>query len=423
MTTGGAGIPRLQELSYLEVSAQAVAANANFENIRQQLVAHMEASGELAQGTGNTAIRRSATDNPKRYVRNVAEALKELMKLGFLEKAILPSSGDSAYAHKNSTYTLTRDGEQWVKLLAADRRAGYDDLADRLIRRHPQFDAFMRAIGLFGDESRSSFTIPLIRWGDVPQPRSRERYISHLADYAAHGVRSTECGWTASSAEISHAVSAYVAEIANRAAGRDKPDPFARNQAFVTACEEAMIKLSFGRTGTPVDSISIEILRRWTGTLALANFSYHVPGPRALRFWPTASALFSEAGRVGFDRHVGEKYRARVPNALRTAFDRIRRDDSAGSLWIPIFRIRAAVCWELRIPDSEFDAAVLEMLRGERGADLPYRINLDQSSYGSMPPTERPMIIATRNGPRVFRSLSLVARASGATPATKGPTS
>ena len=58
--------------------------------------------------------------------------------------------------------------------------------------------------------------------------------------------------------------------------------------------------------------------------------------------------------------------------------------EPTGSLWIPIYRIRAAVCWELRIPDSEFDAAVLELLRGERGADLPFRVNLDQSSYGSV---------------------------------------
>ena len=424
MTTGGAGIPRLQELSYLEVAAQAVAANATFEDIRIGLVAHMTAAGELSQGSGNTAIRRGVTNNPKRYVHNVTEALKELMKLGLLERATLPSTTDSAYAHREARYQLTEDGEHWVETLASNRRLGYDQLAARLIHTHPQLAGFLTIVGVTGAYvAARSFTVPLLRWGDVPEPRNRERFIAHLADHASRELANSDCGWMAPFEEIAGSVTAYVREIAERAVGRGRPDPFTRNQVFVTSCEEAMNKLAFARAGITVDSISVEIMRRWAGTLALANFSYHVPGPRALRFWPTAHIPRQTGDRFAVDRRVGEQWRATVPVALRAAFDRIRRSDQTGSLWIPIYRVRAAVCWDLRIPDSEFDAAVLEMLRGERGVDLPYRVNLDQSSYGSLPPTERPLIVSTRNGPRVFKSLSLVARAAGGSIAPKGTTS
>jgi hypothetical protein len=173
-----------------------------------------------------------------------------------------------------------------------------------------------------------------------------------------------------------------------------------------------MVKLAFGRAGTPIDYISMEILRRWTRTLALVNFSYHAPGPQALRFWPTATVADDGGERLQIVRRVGPQWRDQVPKVLQVAFDRLRRLEPTGSLWVPIYRIRAAVCWELQIPDSEFDAAVWEMLRGERGADLPFRVNLDQSGYGSVPPSERALVVNTRNGPRIFKSLSLVARAA-----------
>ena len=52
MTTGGRGIPRLQELSYLEVAARAVDKGSSFEEIRREMVEHMLAISEASPGTG-----------------------------------------------------------------------------------------------------------------------------------------------------------------------------------------------------------------------------------------------------------------------------------------------------------------------------------------------------------------------------------
>ena len=80
----GSAIPRLQELSYLEVTILGIVDGASFEEIRQRLVNHMSTMRENSPATGNIAIFRLAKDDPKRYASNTSEALKELMKLGLV---------------------------------------------------------------------------------------------------------------------------------------------------------------------------------------------------------------------------------------------------------------------------------------------------------------------------------------------------
>ena len=158
MTTGGGGIPRLQELSYLEVAAQAVDKGSSFEEIRRQMVDHMLAIGVASPGTGNTAAYRNAKEDPTRYVSNVSEALKELMRLGLVHKATLPSTSASAHAHSSTTYSLTDKGSGWVKFLREDRRHGYDVLCRTLMQHHPQFAGFF-ALGAFSDPAGRVFMI------------------------------------------------------------------------------------------------------------------------------------------------------------------------------------------------------------------------------------------------------------------------
>ena len=412
MATGGGGIPRLQELSYLEVAAQAVDNGSSFDEIRRQLVDHMLAISLASPGTGNTAAYRNAKENPTRYVSNVSEALKELMRLGLVHKAILPSSSSSAHAHRSTTYDLTDQGSSWVRFLWEDRRRGYDILCETLLRHHPQFGGFLRTLGAFSDAAGRGFMIPLKRWGDVPKPRDRDRYIRTLAIHISAELSTQDAGWQADHAAVEAWVKSYVRDIIARAASRRRRDPLPRNRDFVNACEQAAVKLAFTKAGVPLDYISMEILRRWTRTLGLASFSYHAPGEYALRFWPTAELNRSDDG-LQIDRRVGGAWRDQVIAKLRVAYERVRRLDRSGSPWVPIYRVRAAVCSELQVSDSEFDIALLEFLRKERGNGLPYGVNLDQASYGSIPPSERPLVVSTPSATRVFKSISLVPQPTG----------
>lgn len=402
---GGRSIPRLQELSFLEVAARGVSAGSTFEEIRRQLVAHMIELRRNQPGTGNTARYQLAQQDPKRYVRNATESLKELMRLGLVVPATLPSSARAARGYKNSTFGLTVLGQGWARILEEDLRGAYDELLGMLWKTHPQFAGFLRAISL----NPPGLVVPLAQWGQLPLPRTHERYIEFLTGRVADAVGVAELGWSATASEIRTEITSYIETIRQRARDRNRPNPHPRNQDFVHGCEEALVKFAFRRAGLSLDYISQEILRRWTKVLGVANFSYHVPGPTALRIWPTAT-LDVQGDVIHTRRKTGTKQVARVVGALREAYDDVRKDNPSRSLWVPIYRVRAAACYRLLIPDTVFDRALIRLLRNDLDLDTPFGVNIDPAQYGNVPPTELPLQVETSRGVRNYYSMSLVPR-------------
>ena len=403
--SGGRGIPRLQELSFLEVAIRGVAGGATFEEIRRHLVDHMIELRRNNVGTGNIATYHLAKSDPKRYVRNATESLKELMRLELVAKATLPSSARAARSYKNTTFALTATGQRWSGLLQDDLRGAYDELLGMLWKTHPQFEGFLRVIAL----NRAGLVVPLAQWGELPLPRTRKRYVHFLSERVAKAVKQVEAGWFATESDIRAAIITYIESIQQSAQERERPEPHPRNQDFVHGCEEAVVKFAFHQCGVSLDYISQEILRRWTKVLGVASFSYHVPGPTALRIWPTAD-LDVVGGMVTARRRTGSKLVTQVVTTLREAYDQVRKDDPSRSLWVPIYRVRAAVCYRLLIPDAVFDHALIGLLRGDVEYDVPYGVNIDPAQYGSIPPTELPLRVETSRGLRNYYSMSLVPR-------------
>lgn len=402
---GGRGIPRLQELSFLEVAARGVTAGSTFEEIRRKLVVHMIELRRNQPGTGNTARFQLAQKDSNRYVRNVTETLKELMRLGLVVPATLPSSAGAARGYKNSTFDLTEAGQSWARILEEDLRRAYDELLGMLWKTHPQFEGFLRAISV----DPAGLVVPLAQWGQLPLPRTRERYIEFLTERVASAVEVGGLGWSAKASEVRTEITSYIEGIRRSAQERNRPDPHPRNQDFVRGCEEALVKFAFRQTGLSLDYISQEILRRWTKVLGVANFSYHVPGPTALRIWPTAT-LDARSDVIHTRRRIGSEQVARVIATLRRAYDEVRKDSPSRSPWVPIYRVRAAACYRLLIPDTVFDRALIRLLRNDLDVDVPFGINIDPAQYGNVPPTELPLRIETTHGVRNFYSMSLVPR-------------
>ena len=405
MTVGGQGLPRLQELAYLETIAKAAVDGQPFEGIRLALVDHIWSLRE-ASPTDQTdpAEYRAWRGDEKKYVRNVTDALKELMRLGFVEEAILPSSGKSAYAHKNATYRVTPAGFRWVSLLGSDRRAAYDDLVPLLVRVHPGFAGFLSVLGA-ADDRRRSFVVPLLRWGELPpNQRSQQAYRAAVGDFVATALASADLGWRSDASEIGTTVSNYLDRVLARAQARDK-DPFQTVRRFTQTCEEALVSLAFRKAGCSIDCVSIEIARRWSRWLGLASFTYHVPGPYALRFWRTAHVQLDNASTT-IIRRAGGEWRDR---ALAELHDYCQHARATGTTYVPIWVARAAVCWKLRIVDDEFDRAITDMIAGRRGHDLPWRTHLDQVSVGSAPSSASPFTLTTAAaGTRTYNVITVV---------------
>ena len=402
---GGRGIPRLQELSFLEVAARGVTTGLTFEEIRRQLVTHMIELRRNQPGTGNTATFQLAQQNPKRYVRNATESLKELMRLGLVVPAKLPSSARAARGYKNTTFTLTEAGQGWCRILEEDLRRAYNDLLGMLWKTHPQFEGFLRAISA----NPEGLVVPLTQWGQLNLPRTRDRYIELLTERVSVAVEMGGLGWSATASEVRTEIISYIEGIRRSAQERNRPDPHPRNQDFVRGCEEALVKFAFRQAGISLDYISHEILRRWTKVLGVAGFSYHVPGPTALRIWPTAT-LDVRGDVIRAQRRTGAEQVSRVVTTLREAYDEVRKDNPSRSLWVPIYRVRAATCYRLLIPDTVFDRALIKLLRQDLDIDVPFGVNIDPAQYGNVPPTERPLQVTTSRGTKNYYSMSLVPR-------------
>jgi len=81
-------------------------------------------------------------------------------------------------------------------------------------------------------------------------------------------------------------------------------------------------------------------------------------------------------------------------------------------MYLPIWELRAAVCWQHRISDDEFDKAITEALSGLY-PELGFRIHLDQASVRATPASARPLVLPTDSGlRRVFNVVSIIPTSS-----------
>lgn len=404
MSVGGTGIPRLQDLSYVEVAVGQVAAGATFEQVRRGLVSR---AAEIARdsdtdGSFDQTKWELTQADPTKHVHNTVDVLKELMRLGWLNRHILPSGPGSAYLHANATFELTEAGREWAALAAEDRRAAYNVLIGVLVDTHPQFEGFLRAVGARPDSPSTHLTIPLFKW-DSPVHADADSYLNAFVEYASDAAATGTLGWSASRKDIANGVLGYVSRIRARLAARNKPET---RKLLINACEEAMTKVAFAAAGCPLDYISMEVLRHWTRFLGLANFSYYAPGPNGLRLWATGRVT-GRGPNATITRSVGPEVRRKALEGLWETWQQ-RRSEASSGMYIAIWELRAAVCWQQRINDDEFDRAVAELLAGNH-PDLGLRLHLDQASIRTTPASTRPLVLPTTSGlRRVFNVVTVL---------------
>ena len=411
-TGAGLGIPRLQELEFLETGMQAVAGDKTYDEIRRALIAHMQYSRRDPGLTGNHAGRRSRSrkgPDDGRYFHNANECLTELMRLGWVERASLPSTRKALDAYRQMTFSPTPEGRAWARLVAENVRAAYDELLRGLWLLHPQLSSFVKVV------ARGRVRIPIAGWNEVHPDFSpandtelrtaRQVYVDFLADRCAGAVAAGVTGWRAERDEVRFAIASYLDKLSTRASRRSR-DAFPRNRDFAQSCEEAVVSFAFEQVGVRVDFVTVEILRRWLRTLNIASFSYHVPGPPTLTFWATAEVREDQLGAPEVNRRVGPDWVQKVMDELPSQFSRAA--DHVGGSFAPIHVVRAAVCSRLGVSEAVFARAMTELLTTKDSASRPYRVHLDSAHYGGLPPTESAFVFESRGRPRPFYLMSLI---------------
>ena len=139
----------------------------------------------------------------------------------------------------------------------------------------------------------------------------------------------------------------------------------------------------------------------------MANYSYHVPSWSALRLWSTA--VIEESGnQVLAVRRTGPSIVQSAIEQLPSVYGKVRRHDPNGSLWLPIYRVRAGICWQLKAPEAVFNKALHQVLARDTDSDIAFGINLEKAQYGNVPPTELPLRLNTKRGVQTYYAMSLV---------------
>lgn len=410
-TGTGLGIPRLQELQFLETAMTAVTEGRTYDEVRRALITHMDYVRRNAELAGNHAGRRPRPSSAEegRYFHNTNECLTELMRLGWVERAALPSSRKALEGYRGATFVATTEGSEWAELAGTNLTQAYDELLRGLWRIHPQFAGYLRVL------ANGRVRIPIAGWQEVHpdliddhervRAGARRGYVEYLAERVAGAVEAGATGWIASHDEILASIIDYTNRLDARARARDK-DAFPRNRDFAGACEEALVSFAFSRLGLRVDFITVEILRRWMRTLNVAGFSYHVPGPSTLTLWRTADVRDDDPQAVAVLRRDLGAYSPRIVDELPRVFNRAA-DQVQGS-FVPIHMVRAGVCSALEIPEAMFDRVLRDLVNGTVGGDRPFKVHLDPASYGALPPTERPFVVSSRGRDRPFYVMTLI---------------
>src|SRR5262245_13409417 len=154
----------------------------------------------MSTQSGNHAILQMARHVPHRYFNNTAEALAELMRLGIVERASVPSTKQAVAAYQQHRYRLTSMGEYWVLQLNSAKITAYETLFKPLWRNHPQFAGYLCVL------TPGTFVVPTAKWTEVSREEAsmngRVAYMQFLAARAARAVQAGVTRWQATADEI-----------------------------------------------------------------------------------------------------------------------------------------------------------------------------------------------------------------------------
>lgn len=395
----GTGVPRLQEVGFLEQAMRCCAAGGSYDDVRKRLIGWMEQRREGPASSGRyMGVRRKPGVGGRketRFMDNATDALAELMRLGLLERSPLPTTANALPTYRSKRFAVTEQGGAWVEQLGADPAEAMNRLLSGMWQVHPQLAAYYRLL------AENKILIPTLNWTDLFPggveefgEAERNRYIEALTKLIADAGEEEDLGWRAEPTQIRAAANSVIKKRIEASKRRGTRFPYLRPQDFVRDCHKGIVGFSFKTAGVQLDFTSHEVLRRWGRAFGVANFSYHIPGRAGLRCWGTAELSERDGGVEVRRRRVAE-FGDRVIEELPRAYERAREQRGTGG-FVPVFVVRQDVCWQLELNGAVFDAALRHLIADKRKP--PLRITLDRAFAGTVPPTESPLTVPDRDG-------------------------
>jgi len=396
----GVGIPRLQELGFLDQTLRLANAGASYDEIRRGLIGWMEArrDGPAASGRHMGVRRKPGVGGhaETRFMDNASEALAELMRLGWVERTTLPTTAKALPTYRSRRFAVTAAGRDRVALLETDPAATVDALLAAMWPLHPQLS------GYYGLLASRGIVVPTLNWTElfpdgVEQfgEKERQRYVDELASRVVDAASVGELGWKPDQSTLRGSIESVIVKRSSRAQRSARPYPYARPQDFTRDCHKGLVRAAFQAAGLNLDFTTHEILRRWGRDMGIANFSYHVPdGIQALRCWGTAT-FDRDDGVLTPRRRRTAEYGDQIVDELPRAYEDSKRYQGGGG-FVPVYALRQLICWRLGLNADVVDRILRDVLEARRPA--PFRLIPDRGYAGKVPPTEVPLVLTDSHG-------------------------
>jgi len=390
-------IPKLDQVEYLFDALGLIREQFTFDSIRKELI-------RMRPEYPDSRNRIS----PNTFWSNARDVLRELMRLGLVSRAALPSRPAQLDAHRARKFTLTTQGEQF---LALEQRSVWEfryRFAQAMLIAHPYLQELHQLL-----RSRELF-FPRIQTSDLPGDADSWREkppepLCAVSSRVADSVREV-LKLNIPVKDLETNMGLYLNAAWKRLDQEQKSHLYAK--AVVKAVNDVIVRVLLQIYGMHMDYVTF---RSAVALLSDLNAIWHtrsLAGRRGWTVWETSLAPVplststttpaAEAlrGSVWFNpRRETEEV---IKNQLMESFFSLH-DRRGGFALIHV--LRAEVCHRLGVHGRDFDA-VLRNLHAQTLVDSRYAVNLDRGGGDELPPSEEPF----RIGDRQFYLITLLKR-------------
>ena len=382
---GTSAVPRLHRLSHLEVVLLEAQRGASFERMREALLAATRNTSEGLSGTGVV----SGLHDEYTYWSPTQEALSELMRLGWMVQAQVPSSRQYVDAYRASTYKLTAEGEKVAQVLSTNNgvaKAQYlDTLTVSLAQTHPGFAQLIAVANeqpLLIPEYTQERISALNGSGALMVSLARD-VISRMVEH-----------WPPDLAEPREGdLAKWLDAALSRRFPKDRVRQPSQKDVLDTV-DDAVLGFVAKARGIRLDPISFNVCMAWASQLAVLEQSRYVLGWPGRTVWATAHIGKQGISRRGF-ADAEEEVVAEIRNGFRDLLESTVEGRASG--YLPIYRVRAQAAFVAKVNLRLVDMILERILSGRTEASYEVKVALGR---GTPPPrSER---VFTHAGRRFF---------------------
>ena len=382
---GTSAVPRLHRLSHLEVVLLEAQRGASFERMREALLAATRNTSEGLSGTGVV----SGLHDEYTYWSPTQEALSELMRLGWMVQAPVPSSRQYVDAYRASTYKVTAEGEEVLQVVSTNNgvaKAQYlDALTRSLAGTHPGFAQLIAVANeqpLLIPEYTQERISALNGSGALTASLARD-VISRMVEH-----------WPP---DLAEPIEGDLAKSLDAALSRRFPKDRVRQPSqkdVLDTVDDAVLGFVAKARGIRLDPISFNVCMAWASQLAVLEQSRYVQGWPGRTVWATAHIGEHGISRRGF-ADAEEEVVAEIRNGFRDLLESTVEGRASG--YLPIYRVRAQAAFVAKANLRLVDMILERILSGRIKASYEVKVALGR---GTPPPrSER---VFTHEGRRFF---------------------